>query len=86
MQSPYYGELNCDIPSGLLDILVQVITKLRISKPLCFVERNRNAIVISFSSMELLLKLMSLLADISDTEVQTRFFKRNLKGKRKVAK
>lgn len=83
VRSPYYGELNRDIPFGLFDILVRVISILGISKPLCFVESNRKATVISFTSMELLLKFMSLLADISDTEVQTRFFKRDLKGKKK---
>ena len=33
--------------------------------------------------MELLLKFMSLLADISDIELITRYFKRDLKGKKK---
>ena len=53
------------------------------NKPLCFVKSNKKAAVISFTSMELLLKFMSTLADISDSDVQTRFFKRNLSGKKK---
>ena len=75
VRNPYYGELNRDIPFGLFEILVRVISILGIDKPLCFVESNKKATVISFTSMELLLKFMSTLADISESDVQLDFLK-----------
>ena len=83
VRNPYHGELNRDIPFELFNILIRLVNILGFSKPLCFVESNRKATVISFISMELLLKFMSLLADISDIELITRYFKRDLKGKKK---
>lgn len=81
---PYYAEIHRSIPYDIFAVIRRVITNVdeeSFCEPLCYTSGNKKAEVISFTSLDSVEKLFSLLSGINIKDLK-KSFSRKLKGRR----
>lgn len=82
MRNPFYAEITRDIPYGIFSILLRVIKGIDgFCEPFVNFGKNKKAEVVSFTTLQSVKQLLSILSGMSEVEVVS-YFKRTLTGKK----
>jgi hypothetical protein len=78
IRNPFFGEISRDIPFELFSVVVKLVKATpTYCEPFCYYSNNKKGEVISFTSLRLVVELLSLLSGYTEEEV-VKYFKRNL--------